>query len=196
VPFAASATQLETDGDLTFDGTTLTTGNIIATGTLRVDNGATLGDGTSDAHTINGYINSATGQPGFLAYNSVDDAGVGSSTLEFDTEAFDTAGNFNNTTDTFTAPVTGKYHFCANMRGLLASGSAAIRLLLVTTSLTYSIAGTTMENPLDEDLGGCVTVALSASDTAKVDVQVGASTLTVYSDTGTVQTYFSGRLVP
>jgi hypothetical protein len=140
--------------------------------------------------------NSATLQPGFLAYNSADDAGVGSSTLEFDTEAYDEAGNFDNSTDTFTATVTGRYQFCGHMRALLASGTAAVRLLLVTTALTYALDGGLMTNPNDQDFGGCVTVPMTATDTAHVSVTVGSSTLTVYSDTGTVQTYFSGRLVP
>lgn len=49
-------------------------------------------------------------QPAFLAINSSTDSGVlGTATLEFDTEVFDQNADYNNSTDTFTAPITGRY---------------------------------------------------------------------------------------
>jgi hypothetical protein len=197
VPFAASATQLETDGDLTFDGTTLTTGNIIATGTFRVDNGATIGDATSDAHTVNGYINSASGQPGFLAYNSAGTDACGTAcTVEADTEAYDTTGAFNNTTDTFTAGVGGTYLFCAGVQvnDTLASPPNQTTVSFVTTAGTYQFGHADLGSGESAGMSGCVMVALSASNTAFVRVNSGGATVT--GNGSSRMTYFSGRLMP
>lgn len=59
---------------------------------------------------------SATTQPGFCAYRSSDVTSV-SGTIVFDTEAFDTASNYNNGTGIFTVPAghSGRYLVSASV---------------------------------------------------------------------------------
>ena len=59
-----------------------------------------------------------TAQSCFLAFNSVTDSNVTGAgqlvTVDFDTEVFDQGSDFAS--DTFTAPVTGKYNLSMNIR--------------------------------------------------------------------------------
>lgn len=81
-------------------------------------------------------------QSAFLAFNSVTDAnqtGNGAApTVEFNSEVFDQNGNYDNSTDTFTAPVTGKYSLYSYV--LLGNIVASVNCIMeiVTSNRTYS----------------------------------------------------------
>ena len=59
-------------------------------------------------------------------------------TLDFDTERFDQNGDFDTSTNTFTAPVTGKYLVCANVwLNSLDAAHDYHQLYVVTSNNTY-----------------------------------------------------------
>jgi hypothetical protein len=134
----------------------------------------------------------ATNQPGFLAYNSASDSPVGFPTaVDFDTEVYDTGGNF--AADVFTAPVTGTYLLCAGVRFTSATN---FELYIATSNRNYGIYDDSGAGVADKATG-CVHADMDASDTASV--QVGASAITVtggQSGNGALYTWFSGRLAP
>jgi hypothetical protein len=133
----------------------------------------------------------ATNQPGFLAYNSANDVLGGGSpaTVDFDTEVYDTGSNF--TADTFTAPVTGIYELCAQVRFFTGSSTS---FAIVTSNRGYAMGLSTGA----ASGGGCVHADMDASDTATV--QAGFSAGEIYGGVlgygNAYITYFSGRLVP
>lgn len=154
-------------------------------GTLPVANGGT------------GY----TTKPAFLAYNSSIRSNVTGNgtvyTIAFDTEVFDLASNYDNTTYTFTAPVTGKYRFSAHLMCLSTTLATDFSLQLVTSNRTYTL---TYYTPGTADrLGDCLTALcdLDSGDTCTVAFAlngIGADTADVYGTTSPF-TAFSGELV-
>jgi hypothetical protein len=168
-------------------------------GTWALCTGGTLG-------TTNNIVATSTGeltfprQPAFLAENSSQDDNVTGNgavaTVEFDAEVFDQNADYNNTTDTFTAPVTGRYLLCSNVQisGLVSATEAKITL---TTSNRNYVHRTS--NP--PDTTKTMTVAhvcdMDAADTAKVTCTVsgmGGDTVDINGG-GQDATYFSGVLV-
>lgn len=158
---------------------------------LRV---STTGAAVTGDFSVSTRIQTGT-QPNFTAYNSVSDAGVSSgATVEFDTEDFDQGSNFAS--NTFTAPVTGKYHFC--VQGRTTNGTDAGNLVLYigsigvfTTPMTPVNAGFTIFQG-----SSCVSVPMTAADTAVVRLQDHTGTQTVFGSTGGRWTRFSGYLMP
>jgi hypothetical protein len=152
-------------------------------------------DASGNLSTTGRYA-SATLQPGFLAYNSSTDTNVGTSTVDFDTEAYDTASNF--AADTFTAPVTGYYMLCANVSVFEGSGvsPAFIQVNIDTTAADYTVA---YENILPVSTSttgsGCVIAPMTAADTAKVVLDVTGD-IDVFGSSAPRTTSFSGRLMP
>ena len=56
-------------------------------------------------------------QPAFMAKPNSNQTNVGTNTvIEFANEIFDQNADFDNSTHTFTAPITGRYLICLNMR--------------------------------------------------------------------------------
>jgi hypothetical protein len=139
--------------------------------------------------------------PAFLAYNSADDADVTGdgtvATVDFDTKIFDIGGNFAG--DTFTAPVTGLYHFsgAVNIDQIGASHNA-ISVILVTSKRSYygNLFNLTA-NAGNIVLPFSVLADMDAGDTAVIQVSVGGSTKTVdvVGDASPHSTYFRGHLV-
>ena len=90
---------------------------------LLVGNGGTTGIAIS----ANGEVTMAA-QPAVLAHNSASDnnvTGAGTqATVDFDTEVYDQNGDFAS--DTFTAPVTGRYLLMGNieLEGITAAGDS------------------------------------------------------------------------
>jgi|DEB0MinimDraft_4_1074332.scaffolds.fasta_scaffold11809_6 hypothetical protein len=166
--------------NLTFDGSTLTV--------------------TGDLSVAGNYTNSV--QPAFHANSTTDVAnatGDGTTvTVDYDTERFDQGSDFNTSTYTFTAPVTGKYQF--NCQGLFTGLAAAHTygsISLVTSNRTYYI-----QHGLETDAVGSVTlnfsalVDMDASDTAYVTMNCSGSTKTVtINGTNPGTNHFSGYLV-
>ena len=54
-------------------------------------------------------------QPSFKAYRSGSSVGGNTNFSEYNAESFDVGGNYNTSTYRFTAPVDGRYFFCANV---------------------------------------------------------------------------------
>lgn len=134
----------------------------------------------------------SSGQPGFLAFNSVADAGVTSGTnVDFDTEVYDELGNF--VTDTFTAPVTGRYLFQATVQVPSGSGSSTREIYLVTNNRTY-LLGASTATAAASTLSGSVIADMDAGHTASVQI-VMSGTVSVNGDNTTLYTHFSGRLL-
>lgn len=167
-----------------------------AASALTIDRTGTTVDSiglAATATTNSGRYNSATLQPGFLAYNSTTDNTVATgTTVDFDTEVYDEAGNFS--ADTFTAPVTGRYHLCVTVT---YSDNAAdtYGLRLVTSARSYRIdySGATTAGVSS----GCVYADMASGATASVQVDTGDATgISIEGGTSPYSTFFSGRLVP
>lgn len=161
--------------------------------------------------TTNTFRMSAAGertmplQSSFLAYNSAIDSGVTGDgtvyTVDFDTEVFDQNADF--AADTFTAPVTGRYHLtaCAQTRSTLAAAHTGSIYRIVTSNRTY-YSGILNPGALRNNLNRLVliieTVAdMDASDTATMQISIsggGAGTVGVGGGS-TLLTYFCGHLV-
>lgn len=142
--------------------------------------------------------------PGFLAYLSADQANVTGNgtyaTLIADTEVYDTAGGYDNTTGIFTAPVTGKYHFDYAILFEQATGATRLETRLVASNRTIWSNYWTPTNLLNAGFvsaTGSVDVDMDAGDTARAQgylTGIGADTAD-YSGSASIFTWFSGRLV-
>lgn len=141
-----------------------------------------------------GLLRSSSAQPGFLAYNSADDIIVGTNTVDFDTEIYDTATNF--AADTFTAPVTGVYMLCVMVTHFTTRLDPARLVTLVTSNRNYRISALdTGDDVARQIASGCVFADMDAADTAHVTA-VSAAGGTVVGTGSPHHTYFSGRLMP
>ena len=162
---------------------------------LIIGKGSALGTTTSMAFNADGIITKPL-QPAFLANPTSDQTNIAintGTTVVFGTERFDNNGDFAS--NTFTAPVTGRYQF--NVTVYLQevdSAAAYIQFRLVTSNLAYQFV-------FDPDFGQDAVywttqisqlVDMDASDTAYVQfVQSGGSAT---ADVVTAS-YFSGYLV-
>ena len=141
--------------------------------------------------------NSATLQPGFLAYNSAADTLIGNnSTVDFDTEVYDEAGNF--AADIFTAPVTGRYLFTIAVETSAGTVVDTRFARLVTSNRTYNFDVTTPSGAGDiVGISGAVIADMDTSDTAEVTLGLASGTVTIAEGAGPqFGTFFSGRLLP
>ena len=144
------------------------------------------------------------GQPGFLAQNTVTDTNITGNgtfvTVEFNSEVYDTGVDFNNTTDTFTAPVDGRYLLTAQVR-ITAITTAAdfIRIRLLTSNRTYETNRVNTNNLGGTEIAQITVVAdMDASDTVTVTVAVNGEASDVndiFGSTPSPQTFFSGSLL-
>ena len=108
-------------------------------------------------------------------------------TLDFDTERFDQNADFNTSTNTFTAPVTGKYLVCVNLYMLNVDQAAEYYQLYVATSnkTYYSIfdPGGNSGDLVYWDMSWSGVVDMDASDTVYFRInQSGGTAQTDYSD--------------
>ena len=138
-------------------------------------------------------------QPAFLVRPASDQNNivVGSAvTIAFGTEVFDQNADF--TSNTFTAPVTGKYQLSTSLRlNNVDSAANFYRLELITSNRTYY-------GLIDPDFGQdaaywtmtvSVLADMDASDTAIVKVTQGSGTAQTDIDSNLVYSYYSGYLV-
>jgi hypothetical protein len=142
----------------------------------------------------------------FLAFNSVDDDNVtGDNTeysVEFDSEVYDVGGDYDNSTDVFTAPATGYYHLCATVRFDNSLGTGITKTLKITTSnRTYykTISHTVSIGEVNLVLDLCVDADMEQSDTASVDLTVdgvGSDAVDVQGHATQMLTFFSGHWIP
>jgi hypothetical protein len=154
-------------------------------------------------------LNAGTGavtvpnQPSFLVRVGSTQSNIpinSSTTIAYNTEVFDIGSHFNNSTYTFTAPVTGKYIF--NVQTYLQnvdSAAAYYYIDLVTSNATYRVW---VYDPtkVGGDIayygaGGSIVTNMDANDTAYVVIyQSGGTAQTDISSTGN-GSYFSGYLL-
>lgn len=158
-------------------------------------------------------------QPGFLAYRSANVANVTGDgtnyTAIFDVEQFDTASSYDNTTGTFTAPVSGIYNFsCSLMAANVQASNTAMFLdykinagLGSETNWRFFQANSAnIQTTGIPDLklcgaSGSITISLTAGDTVNAILTVtnGVKTVTFYSDTagnpGFFFSWFCGYLL-
>lgn len=150
--------------------------------------------------TFAGSVNFQS-KPCFLAFNSATDSnvtGTGSNTtVDFDTEVFDTSNSF--TGDTFTAPVTGKYLLITHVYlSGITTNHVSGELGLVTSNRSYSDTfGGNLQNARNAPVQISVIADMDIGDTASVVVKVSATDLTVdvIGDGTTLHTFFSGEFI-
>jgi len=147
-------------------------------------------------------------QPAFLALNSGTDNNLAIDTdvkIEFNSEAYDQASNFNTTTDTFTAPVTGKYLLTTQLRlDDIDTASTWISCRIVTSNREYRrFIDPNFSADLNQFGMNMTTIAdMDANDTAHVEFKQSGGTAQVDSDSGNpgtsppqLDTFFSGHLL-
>tara|TARA_R100001509_G_scaffold60786_1_gene33583 strand:- start:226 stop:762 length:537 start_codon:yes stop_codon:yes gene_type:complete len=120
-------------------------------------------------------------------------------TVTFSTERFDVNSDFNTSTSTFTAPVTGKYFFTVTLR-LENTDTAADFIIskIVTSNEKYSFIFD--PNAFDIDavyFGQTVTILadMDANDTAYIEVRISGGTAQTDVEGNAEYTYFTGCLV-
>ena len=134
-----------------------------------------------------------TGQPAFLATNSIADTNVtGASltaTIDVDTEIFDQASNFAS--DTFTAPLTGRYLIGGVVDLLqLEAAHTTGTVTIVTSNRNYRFftggVGAMRNAANGLGLSACVLADMDAADTATITVAVTGGTQAVDISTPTL----------
>lgn len=146
-------------------------------GSLRI-----LFDGRSEVQFTNVdirselHVNHPIPRAVFSAYNSVTDSNVtgagGAATVDFDTEIFDEGGDFAS--DTFTAPVTGRYllSVCVYVSGITGAGDS-LQLSPITSNRTYEHLITTVNNlPAIKSMVWSMVVDMDVNDTVTFTIVV------------------------
>ena len=143
-------------------------------------------------------------QPAFSAYNSATRSNVTGDgtnyTVVYDTEIYDRGGDFNNSTYTFTAPVTGIYSLkgCLLLTGL-DNDPTALNMSLVTSNRTYNAEVSSSAFPVaNYQMDMIRDCDMDAGDTALVRIQVfkapSSLSANVYGNATNFYTIFQGRL--
>jgi len=173
-------------------------GNLDMQARLLVGNAGSTGIAIS----ANGEVTMAA-QPAFLATNQTEDANTtGDGTLanvDFDTEIFDQNADFAS--DTFTAPVTGRYALFAHvMIHGITSTADQMTVWLTTSNRTYIFELTytdTIGASTTQEVNGLFD--MDAADTAivqaKVPGQAEGRTADIRGDSSNMLTFYSGYLV-
>jgi hypothetical protein len=143
----------------------------------------------------------AVAQPAFLAYlsSSVSNVtGAGSAaTISFDTEVFDQASNFAS--NTFTAPVAGKYWLSAQVRfSGLTTAMTSLILRIITSNRTYQTSRiNSSTNQTADTLDISVLAEMGAGDTAYVVLTISngaGDVVDIIGNATFLGTYFGGHL--
>ena len=141
-------------------------------------------------------------QPCFLVQKNAQQQNLSTGSyhdVTFELERFDVGGNFAS--NTFTAPVTGKYQLNLNLRVEQLDLDNSYVLLYLTTSnrgYYHLIDTNAYSSDLDFDYFTINTVAdMDANDTAKSQIYVhaGAAQTDIDGGTGDPVTWFSGYLL-
>jgi hypothetical protein len=169
---------------------------------LKIDNAASAsqpGTNTSLAITVAGEMTRPL-QPSFLATQSATSSNVtGDATVHtqsFATEVYDQNADYDGT-DTFTAPVTGRYHFDAGVTLSGFDGSqTSYQIALVSSNRTVrKFIGRTPASGETIDTHISVDLDMDASDTCQVKVLAAGGTLVVDTGGDVERNYFSGSLI-
>lgn len=169
-------------------GETVRGGNIIVRPGLPVINAeASSGARQQGSFVVSGSTvftgtHTNDSQPAFLAYDSTTDNNVDASSdlkMEFDSVVYDQASNFNTSTDTFTAPVTGRYLLTTQLRlDDIDTAATWVSMRIVTSNREYRRF---IDPNFTADLAqfgmNMTTIAdMDANDTAHVEIlQLGGS---------------------
>lgn len=142
-------------------------------------------------------------QSAFLAYNSTLRSAVTGDgtvyTIPFNNTVFDQNSDFNTTTGTFTAPVTGRYSLTASilLTGLTAAVTSAL-MSIATSNRTYQLfdfaGGTTRDNNNNCIMNCSVLADMDAADVANITVVGGGTTKVISVSATTYDTTFTGYL--
>ena len=135
-------------------------------------------------------------QPAFLLHTpdgSQTFASGGGDDITFATEVFDQ--NSDVSSSIFTAPVTGRYLFCARLRIESYTNDNAVYTKIITSNRSYSSfmrIGSTTDDNTEFNFGEWVITEMDANDTAKVNASnsAGNGTVAEYQEA-----YFSGVLL-
>ena len=168
-----------------------------SSGSLEFYNGAADGDSSALAMTIdNSGIVTKPLQPAFMARGVATlNLPVATTTLAF-SEVFDQGSDFAS--NTFTAPVTGKYQLQFGLRvGDISTGANWVRATLATSNRDFNTmiidpARLFSSNPDYFSISMSVLADMDAGDTAVVEWQQNAGSATTNLDT---DSQFSGYLV-
>lgn len=162
--------------------------------TVRMDVGG------SEAFVLNSSGRTLPLQPSFHVTKSApqNNFSVGSPlTVTWDTETYDIGANFAS--NTFTAPVTGKYLLATSIRvDNLDTASVYYEMSIVTTARSYTNIITTDQfaaDPAYWTFTLSVIADMSATNTATVTISQQAGTVQSDIDAGAGYTYFSGALL-
>jgi len=173
-------------GDLSFGGDAFGADKIIGSTDAYALSFETAGvvrmriEGAAGSYHAAGVITMPT-QPCVLAYNSAQNPNVTGNNawaiMEADTELFDQNDDFNNATDSFIAPVTGKYLIsCAIDVGGLIAGSFNFYWELVETDLTIEMARynrSSFNNTIDRwKTPGTVVLPMDAGNTVYARINI------------------------
>jgi len=164
---------------------------------LIIGKGSALGTTTSMAIDANGIITKPL-QPAFLAQPSSQQANLSldpSPTIVFGTEIFDQNGDFSS--NTFTAPITGRYQLQVMVRADNVDTAANFcRIVIVTSNRNYIASmidpARLSGDPGEWNFNGVVLADMDANDTAHItwSQSGGAAQTDIETDT-----FFSGYLV-
>jgi hypothetical protein len=143
-------------------------------------------------------------QPAFSAYANTaqNNISTGYNTINFDTERFDINSNFNTSTHTFTAPVTGKYMLaaCVGLRAI-PENCNWIFMQILTSNQGYNISTSTAQWDSNSNanyttgFAGSVLADMDSGDTASVRVYQYTGSMVADVTTGSGYTWFTGYLV-
>ena len=157
---------------------------------------------TSGVKALNVYSNGVIQQPlqpSFLVtapVNTQNTTGNGDShTVEWDTEVYDQGADFNTSTFTFTAPVTGRYLFSASVRLVGISGAhTAFNFQMITSNRTYTVSDHHTEFVL-QNFTATAIADMDANDTVTVIINASGGSKTAEVDDSAITAYFSGSLI-
>jgi hypothetical protein len=168
---------------------------------LTIGLGSALGTTSHMVFDANGHITKPL-QSAFNVNKSAHQSNIpinADTTITFDTERFDQNGDFAS--NTFTAPVTGKYQLNANISVLQTDSAAGYIIIYINTSnkkyLTY-IDPTAWSSDIDYYTFNLVVLTdMDANDTSTISFlqNNGSAQADVTGGSGDVGSSFSGYLV-
>jgi len=160
------------------------------------------GSGTTQMNIDGSGCVTMPNQPSFTAdmqgvtqYNM---AGSAYTTISFGNEVFDQNSDYDTSTYTFTAPVTGRYMLGANLNYNLWDVSGNYVWMLIVTSNNTWYLDLKNSNVITADgyygQNGCILADMDANDTAKVQIQTNGLAAQMDMINGTSSSFF-GYLV-